>query len=239
MAQFQAYIDALDQAAEQVRGGNVLKAYLAWQRYPSEAAFIAKQPTEKDNPGLRMLAENRLYRLLRESVTLLMKTGEELGIAPTSICESARVCEQVCHDFRQWRDPCADTDLWPGCLGSNVYRLPDQERQWVQQSDATLRRLVVAWQQAADKPAADQGKTEGTDELLPEARAILFIQERLKNTGRLPPKTKIAEALGVDRTTLYKWRGFKTAYAKLQQKRQGQPAKGKRDKDGNLEAWRG
>jgi hypothetical protein len=77
-----------------------------------------------------------------------------------------------------------------------------------------------------------------TEELLPEVRAILFINERVKNTGKLPTKTSIAKILDVSTKTLNNWKAFKTTYAVLKAKQNRTLPKGKKDKDGNLEAWK-
>jgi len=91
----------------------------------------------------------------------------------------------------------------------------------------------------ADLPGgkpADKGDDPGR--LTPEARAILFVQEQIKATGKVPTKTAIAKILEVDRRTLNNWSAFKVAYKKLQSENRRQPAKGTKAKDGTLEAWR-
>lgn len=87
-----------------------------------------------------------------------------------------------------------------------------------------------------DAPAKDKGN--GPELLTPEARAILFVQEQLKTTGKVPTKTAIAKALDVDRRTLNNWSAFKVAYQRLQSENRRQPPKGTKAKDGTLEAWR-
>jgi hypothetical protein len=76
------------------------------------------------------------------------------------------------------------------------------------------------------------------EKLTSETRAILFIHERLKTTGKLPPKTDIAKALDVNRRTLDNWTAFKVAYKQLKKTRQRSLPKGSKDKDGNMEARR-
>jgi len=90
----------------------------------------------------------------------------------------------------------------------------------------------------SDDPADNGGKGDDPGRLTPEARAILFVQEQIKTTGKLPTKTAIATALDVDRRTLNNWSAFKVAYKKLQSENRRQPAKGTKAKDGTLEAWR-
>jgi hypothetical protein len=75
-------------------------------------------------------------------------------------------------------------------------------------------------------------------ELSREARAILFVQDHLKTTGRLPTKKQIAEHLDITRRTLGNWRAFKSAYHHLEKQYRKAPPKGFKDADGNLEAWR-
>jgi hypothetical protein len=74
----------------------------------------------------------------------------------------------------------------------------------------------------------------------PEARAILFVKDRLKKTGKLPTKTAIAKLLDVDRRTLDNWTAFKVAYSKMKDdlSRRRPPPRGSKSADGNLEAWR-
>jgi hypothetical protein len=87
-------------------------------------------------------------------------------------------------------------------------------------------------QGAASKAAADRPA------LTPEERAIVFVREHLKRTGNLPPKTLIAEKLGVDRRTLHNWKAFKVAYVQMKSQLGMAPARGTKDRDGNLDAWR-
>ena len=48
--------------------------------------------------------------------------------------------------------------------------------------------------------------------------------------------TKIAETIGVSRTTPYSWEDFKKAKEAMEQGRCDIP-RGSKDKDGNMEAW--
>ena len=107
---------------------------------------------------------------------------------------------------------------------------------WQTLLDNFLNVLVEAGLAPAGKTGQD-GKVEGHD-LTPETKAILFVQERLKTTGKLPTKKAIAEVLDVNRRTLYTWTAFKVAYKKLQSETRRQPARGSKAKDGTLEAWR-
>jgi hypothetical protein len=107
----------------------------------------------------------------------------------------------------------------------------------------SIQERVVWLQKTLDKnkgenpPNVSAQSTPG-EQLTPEARAILFIQERIKTTGNLPPKTDIAKALDVDRRTLNNWKAFKVAYKQLKITKQTSLPKGSKDKDGNMEACR-
>ncbi len=91
--------------------------------------------------------------------------------------------------------------------------------------------------QDLQRPKDQGGGSDDPGQLTPEARAILFIQERIKTTGKLPLKKDIAAALTVTPRAMRNWKAFKVAYAKL--KRQyNAPPKGTKSKDGTLEAWR-
>ena len=92
--------------------------------------------------------------------------------------------------------------------------------------------------QEAVRLGNDKGKSDDAKQLTPEARAILFVQEQIKSTGRVPTKTAIAKALDVNRRTLNNWSAFKVAYNKLKSETRRQPARGTKAKDGMLEAWR-
>jgi hypothetical protein len=72
----------------------------------------------------------------------------------------------------------------------------------------------------------------------PEARAIMRVQQAIKDTGKLPTKTALAHELGIDRRTLNNWRAFKVAYAQFKAQARRQPARGTKSKDGTMEAWR-
>jgi hypothetical protein len=139
---YPGYIDALERTTKRVQDGDLRQAVDVWYRYPAEIDMIANELAAKDNPELQMLGENRLQTLLSESVILIMSTAEKLGIDPTAICESARICQRVCAEFSKWRDPFAKTNLWPGCIAGNIHRLPEHEQQWVYDAERTLRRLL-------------------------------------------------------------------------------------------------
>jgi hypothetical protein len=88
--------------------------------------------------------------------------------------------------------------------------------------------------------AENERATQTADQpprLTPEAQAILFVQEAIKRTGKLPAKTAIAKELEVDRRTLNNWRAFRVAYAQLK-KNHAPPPGGTKSTDGTLEAWR-
>jgi len=100
---------------------------------------------------------------------------------------------------------------------------------------------IIAWCRKAEAGGVPLNRGGGDNDprqLTPEARAILFIQERIKTTGKVPTKTAIAKALEVNRRTLNNWSAFKVAYKKLQSDNRRQPARGTKAKDGTLEAWR-
>lgn len=90
---------------------------------------------------------------------------------------------------------------------------------------------------ARHRPPSDDGQT-GV-QLTGEAKAILFIQERLKTTGRLPTKKAVADLLEVSDRTMRNWRGFNVAYAELERKHGSvrRRPRGEKSKDGTLEAW--
>ena len=106
---------------------------------------------------------------------------------------------------------------------------------------ASLAAMEVAT--PGDVKQAGQGKPEQdvdlTGELTGEMKAILFIQERLKTTGKLPTKKAIADLLEVHPRTLLNWGGFTAAYAELERKHGStrRRPRGEKSKDGNLEAW--
>jgi hypothetical protein len=107
----------------------------------------------------------------------------------------------------------------------------------------TERAAVTAERAAAAGIASATEKTQSIrdndpGQLTSEARAILFVQERIKTTGKVPTKTAIAEALDVNRRTLNNWSAFKAAYKQLQSRTRRQPARGSKGKDGTLESWR-
>jgi len=142
------YLDELQKCIAAVKDGNVGLAVSIWYRYASDTQAIrelseeqAGKPTATENN--RMLAHNLLWRFHDEAVKLLEATAEKLGMDSTAIVQSALVCQRLCQDFNRWRCATAETVLWPGCIGTNVNRLSEQERRWVCESEAALRRLLA------------------------------------------------------------------------------------------------
>ena len=73
--------------------------------------------------------------------------------------------------------------------------------------------------------------------LTPEQKAVLFISDEMKTTGKLPTKTAIAEKLDISRRTLGNWRAFKVAYANLKKSLQKRPPPRGSKTEGKIEAW--
>ncbi len=111
----------------------------------------------------------------------------------------------------------------------NLQEIVDWARAWVD------RKKIESQLQA--QQSLSVGAKPGAEQLTPETRAILFIQERIKTTGKLPPKKDIAKALHVNRRTLNNWTAFKVAYKQFKQINHTSLPKGSKDKEGMLEAW--
>jgi hypothetical protein len=80
-------------------------------------------------------------------------------------------------------------------------------------------------------------KQEPEEQISPCARAIFFMYDRFKITGKIPPKEKIAKAACVHRGTLRRSKQFQAwrdAHSAL--RRTGKVSKGSKDRNGDIEA---
>lgn len=114
----------------------------------------------------------------------------------------------------------------------DVARLPTIDREFL---DRTARqcRFLADLLSEQDPPAVKGGDSasDGAPELSAEERALALLVRHPEWT-----QTKMAEAVGVSRQTLYRFSQYQTAREALESGRTDIP-RGFKDADGNLEAW--
>ena len=123
----------------------------------------------------------------------------------------------------------------PRCLGSNFSRdikhvINSREPDKVD----TLIQLVkkVQCRHIAKQASGKAGGTQNGDILTGEPLALAMLVEHPDWSD-----TKIAKAVGVNRTTLYDWPNFKKAKEALKQGQNDLPKGSKNSETGNMEAW--
>ncbi len=125
--------------------------------------------------------------------------------------------------------------FWPTDLVALAFGPSTRER--LRKAAALVGRLASEVTRQQVEIAVAPVPSEPVATLPPEARAILFVNDRLKVTGKLPTQTAIAKALDVAPRTLRNWKAFQTAYKAAKAREQRPlPPKGSKSSDGTIEA---
>lgn len=92
---------------------------------------------------------------------------------------------------------------------------------------------MVTFRKTVAKLAESEGKPKVANDIGPEERALALLVKHPDWS-----QAQMAQAVGVGRTSLYRFRRYQAAREALQTGKADMP-RGSKDKDGNLEAWEG
>jgi len=107
--------------------------------------------------------------------------------------------------------------------------------QWLDETERELKASVEIIEEKIENYHKTKKKAESTQngyQLTGEAKALALLVEHPDWTD-----TDIAKAIGVNRTTLYKWGKFKKAKEALKQGKNKYPRGSKNGESGEIEAW--
>ena len=109
-----------------------------WIGYPTFVEVIQHHPEWPTSE--KYVLRYALAATHHAAVQVLMRAAERMNLDSGALWEEGRVCREL---FEQPPVGDANHDLWPDCLGSVRYTLPEAMQVAIQEGEAAFMRLVA------------------------------------------------------------------------------------------------
>lgn len=115
-----------------------------WLQYPLWLNMMGFPDAKRTDAQLIHNATAELDRAHTSATMVLMKYAEQLGFDSSSISSAATLCRELHRDdFWKYFSNSRQYDYWPESLGTELLKLPADQRQAIQTATATLKRLDI------------------------------------------------------------------------------------------------